>query len=297
VRSTVAFVSDPAELVPYAVKTYRYLRLAIVVVVVSLFVSVLIERVHADCWQGSISAYYYTPAHAVFVGALVAIGVSLVAIKGSTDLEDMLLNVAGVLAPIVAFVPTTVPSGSCPATGVVGGDTSAYIDNNVLAYAIGGCVAIAAAYLIADLMGKATIPTVRPPAMFGLVIAVVLLVAGVVWYAAFRDAFLDHAHTASAAAMFLIVAVVIVINARTARPGYRTLYAATVLAMLLAGVGVGIGKLVDGDWQHQSLWIEALVLVPFAVYWAAQTFEHWDGGVPTGAERARRASETGLLRR
>src|SRR5262249_55555658 len=101
------------------VSTYRYLRLSIVVMVLALFVSVLIERFHVGCWQGSISAYYYTPAHAIFVGALVAIGVSLIAIKGSTDLEDVLLNVAGLLAPIVAFVPTTPPSGSCPSTAFV----------------------------------------------------------------------------------------------------------------------------------------------------------------------------------
>ena len=83
------------ELVPYAVKTYRYLRLAIVVVVLAAVASVLIERSHTDCWQASISAYYYTPVHAMFVGALVAIGVCLIAVKGSEEWEDMLLNVAG----------------------------------------------------------------------------------------------------------------------------------------------------------------------------------------------------------
>jgi hypothetical protein len=285
-------MSDVEELVPYAVKTYRYLRLSIVVVVLSLFASVLIERVHVGCWQGSISAYYYTPVHAVFVGALVAIGVSLVAIKGSTDVEDVLLNVAGVLAPIVAFVPTSAPSGSCPSTAFIGGDTKAYVDNNVLAYAIGGSVAIAVAYLIARVMGKATIRTVDSPSVIGLVIAVALLAAGLTWYAAFRESFLDHAHAASAGAMFFIVAVVMVINARSARPGYRALYAVTVAAMVLSAVAVGIGKLVDGEWRHQTLWIETLELLPFAVYWAAQTFEHWDGGVPTGAERAMRATDS-----
>ena len=49
-------MSSPEALVPYAVKTYRYLRLAIVVVVVALMVSVLIERSHPTCRQGSISA-------------------------------------------------------------------------------------------------------------------------------------------------------------------------------------------------------------------------------------------------
>jgi hypothetical protein len=289
-------MSDAEELAPYAVSTYRYLRLSIVVVVLALFASVLIERLHVGCWQGSISAYYYTPAHAVFVGALVAIGVSLIAIKGSTDVEDVLLNVAGVLAPIVAFVPTTPPSGSCPSTALIGNDIKAYVDNNVLAYAIGGAVAIAAAYVIARLTGKtANLPANRS-SVFGIAIAVVLMVVGLVWYAAFRGSFLEHAHTVSAATMFLLIAMVIVINARSAAPGYRTVYALTVGAMALAAVAVGIGKLADREWHHQTLWIEILVLLPFAVYWLAQTFEHWDGGVPTGDERDQRAEESRLRR-
>ena len=29
------------------------------------------------------------------------------------------------------------------------------------------------------------------------------------------------------------------------------------------------------------LWLEFLELTPFAVYWGAQTFELWDGGIRT----------------
>ena len=64
-------MAEDLELASYAVKTYRYLRLAIVVVVAALMAAVLIERLHAaGCWQGSISAYYYTPVHSMFIGAL-----------------------------------------------------------------------------------------------------------------------------------------------------------------------------------------------------------------------------------
>src|SRR4051794_17448483 len=92
---------DPKELAAYAVKSYRYLRLSIVLVILGLLCSVFVERAHTSCWEESISAYYYTPTHSMFVGALVALGVSLIAIRGNTDIEDALLNVAGVLAPIV----------------------------------------------------------------------------------------------------------------------------------------------------------------------------------------------------
>ena len=131
------------ELVSFAVKSYRYLRLSIVVVVAALLAAVVIERIDAGCWQDSISAYYYTPAHAVFVGALVAIGVCLIAVKGSTDLDDVLLNVAGMLAAIVAFVPTSppAPGDACAAVVLTDADVEALIDNNILALAIGGGLA------------------------------------------------------------------------------------------------------------------------------------------------------------
>lgn len=55
----------------------------------------------------SISAYYYTPAHAIFVAVLIAIGAAMIVIKGTRGLEDILLNIAGMLAMIVALVPTS----------------------------------------------------------------------------------------------------------------------------------------------------------------------------------------------
>ena len=55
--------------------------------------------------------------------------------------------------------------------------------------------------------------------------------------------------------------------------------------MVLAGLGAFVANVVIDDWRHQVLWLELLELTPFAVFWAVQTFEHWDGGVPTGTER------------
>lgn len=101
---------DHRELGEYAKKSYRYLRIGLIVVLLALLAAVVIERTHAAGWDQSISAYFYTPVHRVFGGALVALGVCLVAIHGNTDVEEVLLNVGGALAPIVAFVPTSVPS-------------------------------------------------------------------------------------------------------------------------------------------------------------------------------------------
>jgi hypothetical protein len=56
-------------------KTYRYLRLSMVIVMVALGASVLLVRREHTYFEQSISAYYYTPTRSVFVGALVATGV------------------------------------------------------------------------------------------------------------------------------------------------------------------------------------------------------------------------------
>ena len=57
-------------------------------------------------WQTSISSYYYTPAGPVFTAVLCALGVCLVVLRGYTDAEDTALNLAGLSAPMVGFVPT-----------------------------------------------------------------------------------------------------------------------------------------------------------------------------------------------
>ena len=91
----------------------------------------VLRVVDGNCWQTSLSGYYHTPVQNLLVGALVAIGVCLVALKGNTDAEDVLLNSAGICAPFVALVPLPDP-GAC---GVVtdGLNRDLNLDNNVVA--------------------------------------------------------------------------------------------------------------------------------------------------------------------
>lgn len=58
----------------------------------------------------SMSGYYYTPMRNVFVGALCALGVFLVAYDGYDDVDRWITNIAGLCAIGVAFCPTK-PSG------------------------------------------------------------------------------------------------------------------------------------------------------------------------------------------
>jgi hypothetical protein len=106
-------------------------------------------------------------------------------------------------------------------------------------------------------------------------------VVGLVWYFAFRDNFLVHAHSGAAITMFVIVGLVIAINARRARKTYRGLYTALAGLMAAAFVGVVVARLIDDDWRHSVLWLEVLEMIPFAVFWGAQTLEHWEGGLRT----------------
>jgi hypothetical protein len=271
----------PTRLDQSAITSYRYLRLAIVVVVSSLVASVVIERAHASCWQESISAYYYTPVHAMFVGTLVAIGVCLIAVKGRDGWEDTLLNVAGMLAPVVAFVPTGEPTQSCSSTPFLRPNTNSFIGNNVLAFAIGGVLAIGLAYWIAHRQGKVAVRRPSGTATIGFVISGAFVAAGLTWYWAGRSSFRAHAHSASAISMFTLVGIVVAINSRQARPRYRPLYAAIAVFMLAAGVAVVIVQKTDSHWRHGVLWLEALEITPFALFWAVQTLEHWQAGLAT----------------
>ena len=106
---------QPADSV--ALTTYRFLRGGMVVMVVLLGVALVTERWHATCWQTSISAYYFTTAHTVFIGALYAIGAMLIVYQGTSDTENTLLNLAGVLTFVIATVPTTRPILLCSSCG------------------------------------------------------------------------------------------------------------------------------------------------------------------------------------
>lgn len=98
-----------------ALKTYQYLRLGMIGAVILLGVALGYEIVQATnvetladpCAQTSISAYYYTPVGPVFIGCMFLVGLALIAYKGHYVREDLFLNVAGMLAPVVAVVPTT----------------------------------------------------------------------------------------------------------------------------------------------------------------------------------------------
>lgn len=96
----------------YIVETYFVLRQVIAIGALLLPVG-LLAWAGVDgsvAMQTSISGFYYTPARGFFVGVVVAIGVALMAYRGYTRGENLLLNSAGALAIVVALVPTVDPA-------------------------------------------------------------------------------------------------------------------------------------------------------------------------------------------
>ena len=293
----------PSTPTDYVAASYRYLRLAIVILVVTLGVSLVIEIFKASCWQGSISAYYYTPVHAVFVGALVAIGVSLVALKGRDSVEDLFFNLAGVLAPVVALVPTGRPSVLCSRSGdELTVPARALISNNIPSLLIGAAIAIFVAYVIAKVQGKVTLGKPPKTTSIGIVLSAVLLAVGVWWYRAYTTNFEDHAHFTAAVLMFVAIWCAVMVNAgwpdgvlrwlytklgekppegeptlRQLR--YRRWYRGLSIYMVVAIAAIGVSFLTE--WAQRVFWLEALEIAPFAVFWTAQTLEAWELGVTT----------------
>jgi hypothetical protein len=271
-----------------AIVTYRYLRISMVGAVVLLAVSIGIERAQVDCWQTSVSAYYYTPVRAVFVGMLLAIGLCLIVIKGSTVAEDATLNAAGMLAPIVAVVPTT-DVGTCwserppsfPVTddGELAGWVVANIDNNITALIITGIVGLVVAAVVATIAARdlRAIAQVGPVRMrLGLLSAMAFLVVGAVVFALWDD-FDTRAHGLAAVAMFLALAAAVGLNAWQRRRDPRArvyvwTYGSIAAAMVLsAAVIVPFGS----DWTHMVLVLEGVQILLFALFWLVQTREHW----------------------
>jgi len=276
-----------------AITTYRYLRISMVGAVVLLAVSVGIERANVldaglDCWQTSVSAYYYTPVRAVFVGVLLAIGLCLIVIKGSTTWEDATLNAAGMLAPVVAVVPTT-DVGECwsvepVAQPVIDGELQpwvlANVDNNIAALLIAGIVGLVVAAIIASIATRnvRAVAEVGAVAMrLGLLGAMLFLLAGAalfVWW----DDFPTRSHGFAAVLMFLFLALAVGGNAWRLRNDasarrYFAAYVAIATGMVVAPL---VMFPLGSGWDHMVLVLETVMIGLFAAYWLLQTREHWN---------------------
>lgn len=262
--------------------TYRYLRVGMVALVVLLGVSILYERTQAaDCWQTSLSAYYYTPVRSIFVGVLIAIGLCLVVIRGRDTWQDIFLNVAGMLAPIVALVPTS-DSGGCLSTEdlAVAEDTAprviapidiADVQNNLTALFVTGVLALVAAWVwrnrrvtavARDRIGRISVSLAATAALVGLGFALFVL----------TDWFERVAHLSAAGGMFFCLGVVVFIRWRASRatphgPIYKVIWQGMAVSGL---VGIVLAFL---SFAHTLLVVEVAEIALFVAFWITRAHE------------------------
>lgn len=277
--------SQPAGRPEFPIKTWRYLRLGMIALVIALSAAVAYEIIRRDggCVQTSISAYYYTHAQAIFVGALIAIGACLICLRGSTEPEDILLNLAGMLAPVVAIVPTP-HAGKCASLEGIPADPTLNIENNITALLVVGLAAFIMLAVLAGRRRRASKPRPGTPALIGYGVAIALWIVGGWVFLKQREWFVDHAHIWAAFSMFGLIILVAVLNAfsfmhKQGDPNAANRYLLIAIVMPVSVLGL---LLVGGKYHVLEAEIAAIVL--FAVFWGIQTEELWDEGLrPRGS--------------
>ena len=280
--------------------SYRYLRIGLIALLLALGAAVGYQSGQQGFALASVSAYYYTPAQAIFVSALIGLGVCMIALQGLTNDEDVFLNLGGMFAMVVAVVPTgrgadfdtalracrkvggTLNQGvtgkpDCPSVLALQNATTANVENNMTALLIvGGLVLLLAAILLWRKRQAIPAGSVRwwvlggfAAALLIWLVALVALVISAKWLA-------GNAHYIAAAGLLACILLVAFSNARRRRKSQQAAQTspvrnpyALVAVVMLAGAAVSIVL-----WLINAIslfWVEIVVALLFAIFWATQT--------------------------
>ena len=288
------------ERTPDVVLTYRYLRGAMIALLLMLLLSVGYQwwwETGHSCWLGSLSAYYYTPARGVFVGALCALGANLIAYKGHSAEEDVLLNFSGLMAFVVALVPTA-PDDRCGPNAYTqtAPEIAAAVRNNVWSLLV---VAVVSAAVVVCLgrVGRVGAPP-RPRSVRSVVVSIgcgTAVLAELTLFLVLRDRFIALSHGIAAGTMVAGVIAVMVLSAlgaeerhlgRDGRRGtvYKKVYIALAVALAVALLVAVVTAAGLTGFGHLVLVAEVIVIVLFGTYWGVQTKELWDLRDTSGPE-------------
>lgn len=216
------------------IKSYSYLRTAMVALLISLGAAVFYQT-SQQRWHplASVSAYYYTPAQAIFVGALIGLGACMIALKGTNLVEDVILNIGGMFAAVVAIVPTSRGKDfetavracresatplltekaskdlSCPTVLGLVEATRANVENNMVALLIVGLLGLLAAVYFARRDARG----LGGWFWWGFGAACVVYAAVAVVFFAFTDWFVGWGHYLAAGGLLVCVIAVTIVNA------------------------------------------------------------------------------------
>jgi hypothetical protein len=288
-----------------AAKSYRYLRIAMIGVLLALAASVFYQSSQQGSFLASVSAYYYTSAQGVFVGALIGLGVSMIVLQGMNNAENMFLNLGGMFAIVVAIVPTGRGSDfdtavqacrksggtllthrasstlDCPTVNALQEAARTNVENNMAALLIvGGLALILAAVILVKSWDDGAGTAGRKWALAGLSVAVLLWAAGLIALLVSVDWVAGNAHYIAAISLGVCILIVVEANARRHQErGTRTNAENLLLAyrytwigvVMLVGTGVLIGLWLAG--VISLFWVEISVALMFILFWTVQTLE------------------------
>ncbi|TQM34082.1 hypothetical protein [Microbacterium kyungheense] len=269
-------------------RTYRYLRIGVAGTVVAILLAVA-QAATSYGWLTSISDYFYTPARDVFVGALVAVSLALLALSGR-GVERALFDAAALFAPLIAFVPTTLAPDAVPGVPVACPDTTRCfppqyepdVANGVFVYLVIGGLVVLVALLLAALR-QVSLTAVWP----SLLIAVVVLAVVALTWGFVREAFLQYGHVVATTAFFGLFAAAAVSNAFPRRgpapsPIFRVLYLAIAIGLVVLLVAYAILLPQTGTAGIPIvLIVETAALVLFFAFWVVQGIEKWPDPDPS----------------
>lgn len=275
------------------VNTYRYLRGTMIALLLLLLISVGYQwwwETGHSCWLGSISAYYFTPVRTVFVGSLCALGAVLIAYKGHSPEEDVLLNFSGFMAFVVAMVPT-VPDGLCGPNAYSQSATeiAMAVRNNIWSLILVAVLAAVVVVVLRRTSAGRRAPGAGRPATRTIVVTVIcagILLGELTLFLVLRDRFIALSHGIAAGTMVAGVIAVMVLNALRAdeRHGggegakYRRTYILLAVALgVLLALTVVVALTLTG-FDHLILIAEVIIILLFGVYWLVQTVELWNLG-------------------
>jgi LPXTG-motif cell wall-anchored protein len=279
--------------------SYRYLRIGLVALLLALGAAVFYQSGKQGFTLASVSAYYYTPAQAIFVAALIGLGVCMIVLQGLTYAEDVFLNLGGMFAMVVAVVPTsrgadfetalracrkvggTLNQGvagkpDCPSVLALQKATIANVENNMSTLLIVGGLAL---LLVGILLWRKrhAIPagSVRWWVFCGFAGALLIWLGALIALLISVEWLAGHAHYIAAAGLLAFILAVAVANAlrwnsQQAAPTspVRNPFAVVAVVML---VGAAISIVLWLTNAISLFWVEIVVALLFAIFWATQT--------------------------
>ena len=227
----------------------------------------------------------------MFVAGLCAIGTCLFVYRGTTIREDVVLNLSGVLAFFVAFIPTPLAAAKTGAGTLCGRSNvpsdvqlSAALDNNI----VSGLVALVAVAIAYWVFGGFLREGRGRPAAGSVVASFVVAAVPVALYLARPEKVEQLGHYVAAIGLFCGVIAMIVMHAwpeqfagvgadgekPATEEKFAHIYACVIVVMGLILAATLVMKFVL-HLDNALFLLESGLIAAFTFFWAVQTWENW----------------------